>query len=313
MKITALIAILAAFLANEASAEVITRCNSAGMMALTFDDGPAEFTGELLSILKSKGARVTFHLTTKHLTDPNVQASLQSISSAGHLIGLRTEADWDLFKMTDDQIRSSVARQANVMARLIGYYPKFVRLPYQGYDARVLKAVESTGAVVTSHNLDTYDYSKDANRVLSAYQLATSLLAPGAGSFITVQHDGIQESVAVTGKVIDVVKDAGYKLVTLDACLGMGDMTKNKVALKGDDGKGGAVTPLKGGDLGSGGKIPGGSPIGGGGSKGISSGPLDDDDDAPVRGKGKNDAGSAAKLSGIGMAAVACVMAALIF
>lgn len=310
MKVASLVALLSAYFASQAAANVIDRCNAAGMMALTFDDGPAQYTGQLLDTLKSKGIRATFHLTTKYLTDPSVQASIQAISSAGHLIGLRTESDWDLMKMSDEQIRSSIARQANVMASFIGYYPKFVRLPYGGYDARVLAAVEATGAVVTTHNLETYDYTNDGNRVVNAVQLATSLLAPGSGSFIVVQHDGVQQSVAVAGKVIETATSAGYKLVTLDACLGMGDMTKNKSALKGGNGK---ESPLPAGALGSG-KIPAaavgggaaGPSIGGGGAS-----PVDMSADAPeVTKQGKNSA-AANKLSGLGLAAAAFCMAAL--
>lgn len=307
MKVSTLIALVSAFLAGTSSANVIDRCNAAGMMALTFDDGPASYTSQLLDILKSKGVRATFHLTTKHLTDPAVQASIGAISAAGHLIGLRTESDWDLLKMSDEQIRSSIARQANVMASFIGYYPKFVRLPYGGYDDRVLKAVESTGAVVTTHNLETYDYTNDGNRVVNAVQLATSLLAPGAGSFIVVQHDGVQQSVAVTGKVVEIASKAAYKLVTLDACLGMGDMTKNKVALKGGNGSVGAL-PVGGGVTGP--KIPGGGAVGGSGSgKGSAGGAFDDE--AAVGGKKANAAGPQAKISGAGMVVAAAIMAAL--
>jgi peptidoglycan/xylan/chitin deacetylase (PgdA/CDA1 family) len=306
MNFTALLAFVAALLSSQAYAGVIDRCNAAGMMALTFDDGPASYTGQLLDILKSKNVRATFHLTTKHLTDPAVQSSIQAISSAGHLIGLRTEADWDLLKMSDDQIRSSIARQANVMASFIGYYPKFVRLPYGGYDDRVLRAVESTGAVVTTHNLETYDYTNDGNRVVNAVQLATSLLAPGAGSFIVVQHDGVQQSVAVSGKVIDIAAGATYKLVTLDACLGMGDMTKNKVALKGGSGAAGGVLPMN--NSGKGVSAVGGSSSG---SVGGSAGDFGMPAGGALGGQKANAASFGAKASGFLLATAALACAAL--
>lgn len=320
MNFTALLTVVAALLSSQAYANVIDRCNAAGMMSLTFDDGPASYTGQLLDILKSKNARATFHLTTKHLTDPAVQSSIQAISAAGHLIGLRTEADWDLMRMSDDQIRASIARQANVMASFIGYYPKFVRLPYGGYDDRVLHAVESTGAVVTTHNLETYDYTNDGNRVINAVQLATSLLAPGSGSFIVVQHDGVQQSVAVTGKVVDIATGAGYKLVTLDSCLGMGDMTKNKVALKGGAGGAGGIVPMSNNSgKGSSGFTGGSSSSSSSGSSSSGSyGGSDDLADLPADGplgkqkfKGKNAASYGAKASGFLLATAALACAAL--
>jgi peptidoglycan/xylan/chitin deacetylase (PgdA/CDA1 family) len=216
-------------------AKLVNQCTQRGMYAMTWDDGPAQYTPQLLDTLASKNVKVTFHITTKYLTDPNIQAMIQRISGAGHLIGLRTESDWNLFNMSDEQIRAGVARQANVLASFTGYVPKFVRLPYNGYDDRVLAAIESTGLVATTHNLETYDYNNDGGRTSAAVKLALSLQGKGAGSFISVQHDGVQQSVGVAGTIIDQIKSSGYKLVKLDECLGLGDMSKNKEPLKGAD------------------------------------------------------------------------------
>lgn len=237
------------------SAKVITQCVSPGMFAMTFDDGPAAHTQELLQILRSKNAKITFHLTTTYLTDPNTQSMVKQIANDGHLIGLRTEASWNLLSMSSDQIKAGLARQGNVIANFSGHYPKFVVLPYGGYDQRVLDAVESTGLIVTSFNIDTYDYHNDGARTLNSVKLSLSLAGQGQGSFISVQHDGIKQSVAVTGQLVDIIRDNGYKLVKLDECLGMEDMTKNKVALKGADG----VDMDVSGSPGSGGLL-GGSP-----------------------------------------------------
>lgn len=220
-----------------ARAEMVNKCQGAGMFAMTWDDGPAEYTPQLLDIASKKGVRLTFHLTTQYLTDPNVQSMVKKIASAGHLIGIRTEPSWDLFAMSTDQVKSAIARAGNVMANFAGYYPKFVRLPYKGWNNEILAAIESTGLIVTQHNLETYDYTGDADRIFNAFSLSMSLKGPGAGNFISVQRDSISNSVSVAGKIIDEIKANGYKLVTLDQCVGLGDMTKNKEPLKGADGK----------------------------------------------------------------------------
>lgn len=230
------------------SADIINKCQSAGMFAMTFDDGPAEYTGQLLDILQKKNARSTFHLTTQYLTDPNVQSMIKRIASGGHLIGIRTDPAWDLFSMTEDQIKSAVARSANVMSNFIGYYPKFIRLPYKGWDDRIMRAIESTGLIISQHNMESYDYTGDADRIFNAFQLSISLKAPASGNFISVQRDSIRSSVDVTGRIIDLIKSNGYRLVTLDQCVGLGDMTKNKEPCKGADGKA-AIGPVPDGDI----------------------------------------------------------------
>lgn len=217
------------------NANIVNQCRGRGVYAMTWDDGPAQYTNQLLDILASKNVKATFHITTKYLTDPNIQSMVQKISSAGHLIGLRTESDWNLFQMSDDQIRAGVARQATVLSSFIGYTPKFIRLPYNGYDDRVLRAIESTGLIATIHNLETYDYNNNGPKILNAVKLSLSLLGKGQGSFISIQHDGVQQSVGIAGQVIDTIKSFGYRFVKLDECLGLGDMTKNKEPLKGAD------------------------------------------------------------------------------
>lgn len=138
--------------------------------------------------------------------------------------------------MSDDQIKASISRQSQVMAEFLGYQPILIRLPYKKYDDRVLRAIESTGAVVTVHNLETYDYTGDTNRILKAYQVSLNLAGRGAGSFISVQHDGVSASVSVVPQVIDLIRSLNYKVIKLDECLGLGDLTKNKKALEGGDG-----------------------------------------------------------------------------
>jgi peptidoglycan/xylan/chitin deacetylase (PgdA/CDA1 family) len=243
MKLFAITSVVVACLACVVNGEMVSKCQSAGMFAMTWDDGPAEYTGQLLDIASKKGVRFTFHLTTQFLTDPNVQSMVKKIAAAGHLIGIRTEPSWDLFAMTPDQIKSAIARSGNVMANFIGYYPRFLRVPYKGWNNDILAAIEATGLIVTQHNLETYDYTGDADRIFNAFSLSMSLKSPGTGNFISVQRDSIANSVGVTAKIIDAIKANGYKLVTLDQCVGLGDMTKNKEPLKGADGKA-AMGPL---------------------------------------------------------------------
>lgn len=235
-----------------AHAVVLKKCSTNGVFALTYDEGPATFTNQLLATLNAHKVKATFHLSTQNLLDPDVQEKVRKIHNHGHLIGIRTEPDWDLQAMSDDQIKGAISRQASSLRQFCGYTPKLFRLPYKKYDDRVLKAVESAGGVVTEHNLDSYDYTNDPKRIENAFNLAMSLKSASGTSFISVQHDESKESVQVTSKVIEAIKKKGYKLVTLDECLGLGNLRQNKTPLKGGNGSDEDLPMLKGG---SGGKL----------------------------------------------------------
>jgi peptidoglycan/xylan/chitin deacetylase (PgdA/CDA1 family) len=190
------------------------------MFAMTFDDGPATYTNQLLDILSEKQAKVTFHFVTQYLADPTVLSTIQRAASEGHYIGLRSETTWNLMTMSSEEITSEVKRTANVMAEFTGVVPKVIRLPYKGFDDRVRVAVEAAGLTITEQTMDSYDYTGDAAKIYNAFKIAISLYADGKGKFISIQHDGVQGSVATTPQIIDLIKSKGYRLVKLDECVG---------------------------------------------------------------------------------------------
>lgn len=211
-----------------AIAEMINQCNTTGLLALTIDDGPAQYTNVAIDALAAKKVKATFHFTTQYLADPNVQSLVQRVAAAGHLVGLRSESTWNLKSMDDETLKSEFTRVAEVMSGFCGYKPKLVRLPYNGYDARVQAAIEAAGFTITVHNIDSYDStSGTADKVLNAFKLAISLRAKGTGAFIGLQHDAIQGSMTVIPDIIDYAISQGYKLVRLDECVGLGNSTVN--------------------------------------------------------------------------------------
>jgi len=212
-----LIATLAAFAVDAA---VINQCVSNGMFAMTFSDGPTLNIPALLTTLAAKKVKASFLFVTKYLTDPNVQSIVSSVTAAGHIVGLRAETDWNLLTMSSSDITTNIQRLAGVMAQFTGTKPIFYSLPADGYDARVVSAVEAAGMIIVAPNLDSMDYNNSATQILSAFSLAMSLQSNGGGNFISVQRDGVLASVQETGAIVDLIKSNGYQLVLLDACVG---------------------------------------------------------------------------------------------
>jgi len=212
---------LLALVAPLARAAIMTSCVSAGMFAMTFDDGPAQYTNQLLDTLAQKKVKVTFHFVTQYLADPNVLATVQRAASEGHYIGLRSETTWNLMTMSSEEITSEVKRTASVMAQFTNVVPKVIRLPYKGFDDRVRIAVEAAGMTITEQSMDSYDSTGTSDQIYNAFKIAISLYADGKGKFISIQHDGVQASVAAVPQIIDLIASKNYKLVTLDQCVGI--------------------------------------------------------------------------------------------
>jgi len=256
--------------ASSANAAVMNTCVSAGMFAMTFDDGPAQYTNQLLDTLASKNVKVTFHFVTQYLTDPTVLATIQRASSEGHYIGLRSETTWNLMSMSSDEITSECKRTASVMSEFTGVTPKVIRLPYKGFDDRVRLAVEAAGLTITEQSMDSYDSTGDSTKIYNAFKIALSLYADGKGKFISIQHDGVQGSVSAAPQIIDLILSKGYRLVKLDECVGAASSSGGG----GGGGSGGGSTGGSGGSTGGSGSSTGGSgsSTGGSGSKANTSG-----------------------------------------
>ena len=72
---------------------IIFSCTSPGTVALTFDDGPFEYTSQALDLLSDAGFKATFFLNGQNWANINDYAStVQRMDSEGHQIGSHTYA-----------------------------------------------------------------------------------------------------------------------------------------------------------------------------------------------------------------------------
>lgn len=70
---------------------VIERCTTPGTIALTFDDGPYQYTADLLELLSSYGARCTFFVNGQNLGNIyGYAAVVQRMRNEGHQVGSHT-------------------------------------------------------------------------------------------------------------------------------------------------------------------------------------------------------------------------------
>jgi peptidoglycan/xylan/chitin deacetylase (PgdA/CDA1 family) len=70
---------------------VINKCASPGMLALAYDDGPHQYTSELVDILDQGGAKATFFFTgTLYGCIYNQAAAVKKAYASGHQIASHT-------------------------------------------------------------------------------------------------------------------------------------------------------------------------------------------------------------------------------
>lgn len=114
----------------------ITQCTQPGTIALTYDDGPSEYTLALLDLLDANGAYATFFIVGNNRYEGEIDTNDQSVEAIrrmaveGHQVGSHTWSHLNLDLLTSDERREEMYKNERALANIIGKYPTYMRPPY---------------------------------------------------------------------------------------------------------------------------------------------------------------------------------------
>lgn len=213
---------------NVATAEDIYGCNTEKTWALTFDDGPSNFTTELLDILDAAKVKATFVVMGAHAKlYPEV---IRRAFQAGHQIASHTYSHPHLMSLTNEQIVDEVRATEEAIKSAIGVKPKYLRPPYGEADERVKAILKKMGYKVLMWNVDPTDYDvhmlkSGAERIQRAFDKAVqggpnSLNVHKDPGYISLQHDLYKNSIAQVPLVVKKLQARGYNFMTAAECVG---------------------------------------------------------------------------------------------
>ncbi|KAK9759554.1 hypothetical protein K7432_017339 [Basidiobolus ranarum] len=210
--------------AQDPGAGFIFQCDKPGGFALTFDDGPSEYTGTLLATLKEKSVKATFFSVGTQAAKADIAKYLKQAYDEGHQIASHTNTHADLNKLTASQIESEMLLTEKAIEGATGLVPAVMRPPYGNCNAQCQGVMKKMGYLVVQWNVDSNDWQfMDAPDKWES--LITNILDPvgksnvQAQSFISLQHDIHKFSVDRTAAIIDGIKAKGYKFETVNECL----------------------------------------------------------------------------------------------
>ncbi|ORX90363.1 glycoside hydrolase/deacetylase [Basidiobolus meristosporus CBS 931.73] len=196
------------------------KCASNGMVALTFDDGPASvLTEELLKVLKVAGVSATFFVVGT-MVEQNPEVVLKALND-GHHIGSHTHTHANLDTLQASEIEDEVDKAAIAIENAIGKKPQYFRCPYGACTGDTLDILGAKKLKLIHWNLDTSDWqTKNATKTVDAYRAALSKADASSESFISLQHDIHASTIEAIAESIDVIKRYGFKPVDMAECLG---------------------------------------------------------------------------------------------
>jgi len=226
------------------TADKIMHCTQPNTIALTFDDGPYEYTGELLDQLKEANIKATFFINGynwwKDLEKNDEKKSvIKRAMDEGHQIASHTWAHEIPEK--EDDIKLALSKLDDLVEDVTGVRPKYFRAPQGHCKDDCIKFIEGLGYKIIQWDSDTHDwdyYSFDGvdkeegreKRSELAKEFLTKEWAEQRENYLILMHDVHIHT--VRNIVPWVIKNAPfdkYKFVTVAECLGDADGAYNKV------------------------------------------------------------------------------------
>ncbi|KAH6969558.1 hypothetical protein HG530_005373 [Fusarium avenaceum] len=199
----------------------ITKCTVDKNIALTFDDGPFDYTNELLDQLKKYGYKATFFLNGNNWGNINdYKATVKRMISEGHQLGSHTYSHPDLATITNAAVRTQMTRLEADFLSIVGKWPTYMRAPYFSTNANTLSVMKTLGYHVIGADVDSLDWEYNTP---AETDTALKLFKAGItkGGSIALFHDVHQNTVRnLMPKVLDAVKRSTRIPVTVGQCLG---------------------------------------------------------------------------------------------
>ena len=175
-------------------------------IAFTFDDGPGEYTDELLDCLEENNAHATFFMLGQNVG--SWESTVQRMADIGCEIGSHSWDHPNLYNLSMDSVAKEFSDTDAALEKACGQKASVARAPYGNWSDDIISTV---GKPFFTWSLDSLDWSYlDVNKDYDA--VMNGDLTDGS---IILMHDIHEPSVQAAIKMIPELVQKGYKLMTV--------------------------------------------------------------------------------------------------
>ncbi len=172
---------------------------------ITIDDGPGNYSEDLLNVLKRYNVHATFYLVGRY--SQTYPATVRRIKAEGHRVANHSYSHSLLTRLPTAEISQELTSTQNILKSLSGDKPTAFRPPYGGQNATVRNLAASLGLSTDLWSVDPRDWAQPGSGVIT--QRVLSGLTPGAVILLHVLH---QQTVDALPSIIEGIRARGYVL-----------------------------------------------------------------------------------------------------
>ncbi len=178
------------------------------IVALSFDDGPSEFTLPILRTLEKYDARATFCIVGNRVVE--FPKAMKAIAESEHEVATHTWGHADLHKLSQAGIEKTLTRSIKAIEDATGKKVTLLRPPYGHVNAYVKRACKNLGLYIVTWSVDSEDWkSRNEKRIYN------EIMNNVTSGDVILCHDLYETTAKAMEKVIPALTERGFQIVTL--------------------------------------------------------------------------------------------------
>jgi peptidoglycan-N-acetylglucosamine deacetylase len=197
---------------------VVSAGSQANAIALTFDDGPSTYTGQVVRTLARFNAHATFFMLGREVkAHPD---AVRTVLAGGNAIGDHTWSHSDLTRLSLHDRRSELVGTVQELNAAGSPTPTLARPPYGATDPKINRYIRSLGMLPVNWDVDTDDWK--VNPVPSVDAIVAAVVNNVKPGSIVLLHDGGGDrtnTVAALPRILAILRNRGIRVVTLPTLL----------------------------------------------------------------------------------------------
>ncbi len=196
----------------------LCRNRAAGrVVALTFDDGPSQYTGRILDVLKDKGIKATFFNLGQNAA--NNAAAARRVVSEGHQLASHSNSHPNMPDLDRDTMRADIGAGFDALHAAAEVDTKVFRAPYGAFGEQQWRDAADLIDMNVLWDIDTLDWKRHG-----AEAIVKTVLDNAHNGAIVLMHDGggdRSQDIEALPDIIDKLREQGYEFVTVEQLAAM--------------------------------------------------------------------------------------------